>query len=63
MINSKKLTEQMNILEKQRDEALKIEQYNDIAIQLRNLYNIYLKDGFTEKQARELTITIIANNL
>lgn len=44
MANSKELhkkqTEEMKALEEQREEALKVEKYDEAAVELRNIYDI-----------------------
>lgn len=57
----KKQTEEMKALEEKRDEALKEEQYDEAAVELHNMYDSYIKAGFTEEQAWELT-KIVVNN-
>lgn len=56
-----KQTEEMRSLEEQREEALKTEKYDEAAMELHNMYNSYIKAGFTEEQAWELTLTIMRN--
>lgn len=50
----KKHTEEMRSLEEQREQALKTERYDEAATEIHNLYNSYVKAGFTEEQAWEL---------
>lgn len=57
----KKQTEEMKQLEEQREEALKTEKYDEGATELKNMYDSYIRAGFTEAQAWELTITIVSN--
>lgn len=57
-----KQTEEMKALEEQREEALKVEQYDESAVNLHILYDSYLRAGFTEEQAWKLTIIIFANS-
>ena len=57
----KKQTEEMKALEEKRDEALKEEQYDEAAVELHNMYDSYIKAGFTEEQAWELTKIIVTN--
>ena len=57
----KKQTEEMKALEEQREEALKEEQYDEAAVELHNMYDSYIKAGFTEEQAWELTKIIVTN--
>lgn len=56
-----KQTEEMKELERQREEALKVEKYDESAVELKNLYDSYVRAGFTEEQAWEL-VTIIMQN-
>ena len=56
-----KQTEEMRQLEEQREKALKKEKYDESAVELHDLYESYIKAGFTEEQAWELTRIIIAN--
>lgn len=66
MANSKELhkkqTEEMKALEEQREEALKVEKYDEAAVELHNMYNSYIKAGFTEEQAWKLTEIVFANS-
>lgn len=57
----KKQTEEMKALEEKRDEALKEEQYDEAAVELHNMYDSYIKAGFTEEQAWELTKIVVTN--
>lgn len=56
-----KQTEEMRSLEEQREQALKEEKYDESATELHNLYESYVKAGFTEEQAWEL-VTILFTN-
>ena len=58
----KKQTEEMKALEEQREEALKAEKFDEIAVELRNMYDSYIKAGFTEEQAWKLTEIIVTNS-
>lgn len=58
----KKQTEEMKALEEQREEALKTEKYDEMAIELRNMYDSYIKAGFTEEQAWKLTEIVVTNS-
>ena len=62
MANSKELTEETKALEEQREEALKVEKYDKAAVELHNIYDSYIKAGFTEEQAWKLTEIIFANS-
>lgn len=58
----KKQTEEMKALEEQREEALKVEKYDEAAIELHNMYDSYIKAGFTEEQVWELTEIAFTNS-
>lgn len=58
----KKQTEEMKALEEQREEALKVEKYNDVAVELYKMYDSYIKAGFTEEQAWKLTEILVNNS-
>ena len=58
----KKQTEEMKALEEQREEALKAEKFDEMAVELRNMYDSYIKAGFTEEQAWKLTEIIVTNS-
>lgn len=58
----KKQTEEMKALEEQREEALKAEKYDGMAVELRNMYDSYIKAGFTEEQAWKLTEIVVTNS-
>ena len=73
MANSKELTEQvmelhkkqtkeMKALEEQREEALKAEKYDEVSIELHNMYDSYIKAGFTEEQAWKLVEIFFTNS-
>lgn len=51
----KKQTEEMKALEEQREEALKVEKYDEAAVELHNMYNSYIK-------AWKLTEIVFANS-
>ena len=53
--------ENMRNLEEQREQAIKEEKYDEAAQELRNMYDSYIRAGFTEEQAWEL-VTIVMNN-
>lgn len=55
----KKHTKEMRSLEEQREQALKTEKYDEFATEVHNLYNSYIKAGFTEEQAWELVKLVI----
>lgn len=72
MANSKELTEQvmelykkqtdeMKALEELREEALKAEKYDEVAVNLHNMYGSYIKAGFTEEQAWKLTEIVLTS--
>lgn len=56
-----KQTEEMRSLEEQREAALKEEKFDEAAVELRNMYNSYVKAGFTEEQAWDLIKIIVLN--
>lgn len=58
----KELTEETKALEEQREEALKVEKYDKSAVELHNIYDSYIKAGFTEEQAWKLTEIVFANS-
>lgn len=58
---NKKQIEEMRQLEEQREEALKTEKYDEGAVELKNMYDSYIRAGFSEEQAWELTIIIVSN--
>ena len=73
MANSKELTERLmelrnkqtyerKALEEQREEALKVEKYDEAAVDLHNMYDSYIKAGFTKEQAWKLTEIIFTNS-
>ena len=72
MANAKELTQQirdlhktqdeeMKKLEEQREEALKDEQFDEGAKDVHRMYMSYIKAGFTEEQAWELTTIFFTN--
>lgn len=58
----KKQTEEMKALEEQREEALKVEKYDEAAAELYKIYDSYIKAGFTEEQSWKLTEILVANS-
>jgi len=56
-----KQTEEMRQLEQEREEALKTEKYDEGATELKNLYDSYVRAGFTEEQAWELVTIMVSN--
>lgn len=65
MANSKELTEQVMELHKKQTEemkALKVEKYDEAAVELHNMYDSYIKAGFTEEQAWKLTEIVFTNS-
>lgn len=58
----KKQTEEMKALEEQREKALKVEKYDGAAVALHNMYDSYIKAGFTEEQAWKLTEIVFTNS-
>lgn len=56
-----KQTEEMRLLEQQREEAIKAEKHDEAAQELHNLYDSYIRAGFSEEQAWELTKIIVSN--
>lgn len=58
----KKQTEEMKALEEQREEALKEEKYDEVAVELHNMYDSYIKAGFTEEQAWKLVEIFFTNS-
>ena len=53
--------EEMKKLEEQREEALKDEQFDECAKDIHRMYMSYIKAGFTEEQAWELTTIFFTN--
>lgn len=51
----------MTALEAEREIALKEEQFDDTAQELKRMYDSYVRAGFTKAQAWVLTIIIISN--
>ena len=49
-----KQTKEMEALEAEREKALEEEKYDEMAIEIKGIYDSYIKAGFTEKQAWEL---------
>lgn len=65
MANSKELIEQvMELHKKQTKEmkALKVEKYDEVAVELHNMYDSYIKAGFTKEQAWKLTEIVFTNS-
>lgn len=58
----KKQTKEMKALEEQREKALKVEKYDEGAVELHNMYDSYIKAGFTEEQAWKLTEIIFVSS-
>nr|DAG22171.1 MAG TPA: hypothetical protein [Caudoviricetes sp.] len=60
----KKQTEEMKALEEQHEEmkALKVEKYDEVAVELHNMYDSYIKAGFTKEQAWKLTEIVFTNS-
>ena len=56
-----KQTEEMRELERQREEALKTEKYDEGVTELKNLYDSYVRAGFSEEQAWELVTIFVSN--
>lgn len=56
-----KQTEEMRSLEEQREQAIKDEKYDESAKELFNIYQSYIKAGFTEEQAWMLVTIQITN--
>lgn len=54
-------TEEIAALEAERELALKEEQLDDIAQDLKRMYDSYVRVGFTESQAWELTTILVKN--
>lgn len=58
---NEKQTEEMRSLEEQREQAIKDEKYDESAKELFNIYQSYIKAGFTEEQAWTLVTIQITN--
>jgi hypothetical protein len=58
----KKQTEEMKALEEQREEALKAEKFDELAIELHNMYDSHIKAGFTEEQVWKLVEIFFTNS-
>lgn len=56
-----KQTEETRSLEEQREQAIKDEKYDESAKELFNIYQSYIKAGFTEEQAWTLVTIQITN--
>ena len=56
-----KQTKEMRALEAEREKALEEEKDDEMAIEIKGIYDSYIKAGFTEKQAWEL-LTIEMKN-
>lgn len=54
-------TEEIAALEAERELALKEEQFDDTAQDLKRMYDSYVRAGFTESQAWELTTILVKN--
>lgn len=61
MAKSMELTAQIAELNAKCAEARKAEQYDEMATDLRNLYDSYVAAGFTEEQAWKLTEIVVTN--
>lgn len=59
---NEKQTEEMKQLEEEREKALNEEKFDEAAEELHNMYNSYVKAGFTEEQAWELVKIIMSNS-
>jgi DNA-binding protein H-NS len=57
----KKQIEEMKNLEEQREQALNEEKHDETAEDTYNLYQSYIKAGFTEEQAWEIVTIILTN--
>ena len=57
----KQQTEAMKRLEEEREKALNEEKFDDAAKDTHNMYNSFIKAGFTEEQAWKLTEIFITN--
>lgn len=55
-------TEAMRQLEEEREKALNEEKFDEAAEDLHNMYNSYIKAGFTEEQAWKLTEIFFTNS-
>ena len=58
----KQQTEEIKQLEEEREKALNEEKFDEAAEELHNMYNSYVKAGFTEDQAWELVKIIMSNS-
>ena len=58
----KQQTEEIKQLEEEREKALNEEKFDEAAEELHNMYNSYVKAGFTEEQAWELVKIIMSNS-
>lgn len=58
----KKQTEEMKALEEQREEALKAERFDESAVELHNMYNSFVKAGFSEEQAWKMVEIFFTNS-
>lgn len=54
-------TEEIAALGAERELALKEEQFDDTAQDLKRMYDSYVRAGFTESQAWELTTILVKN--
>jgi hypothetical protein len=55
------LVAEIEKLKKQLDKKKEEEKYDDIATDMRNMYNSFVNAGFTEDQAWELVRTVFEN--
>lgn len=53
---------EMKNLEEQREQAIKEEKYDEAAQELHNMYDSYIRAGFTEEQAWELVRIVMSNS-
>ena len=56
-----KQTEEMQALEAEREKALEEEKYDEMAIEIKGIYDSYIKAGFTEEQAWQLLALSMVN--
>lgn len=55
------MNEEMSSLEEQKAQALKLEKFDESAVELRNAYNSYIRAGFTEEQAWRIIEIVLTN--